>query len=156
MALKAKIANKIELDDEGFVTGTIVAVIDCDEKTVIEKGKEVTYAEQFEFQIESLGSIKPITYRIWTSQKVNNDKFEIEEGVTDYNKLTRLLIQLQKIDEKTLVKNLKEINVDVESVEGTKIKFKLEKSKKTRGLSVPNLRSIKLVEDNPSSTAKAK
>lgn len=155
MALKAKIANKVESDAQGYVEGTIISVLECDEKTEIIKGKEVTYAEQFEFQIESTGTIKPVIYRIWTSQKINNEKFELEDGVTDYNKLTRLLLQLQIIDE-TALKDLSSINVDVESLEGTKIKFKLEKSKKTRGLSIPNIRSIKLVEENKPSTGKAK
>lgn len=155
MSLKAKVANKIETDDQGYVEGTIISVLECEEKTEVVKGKEVTYAEQFEFQIQSKGTIKPIIYRIWTSQKINSEKFEIDEGVKDYNKLTRLLLQLQMIDESAL-KNLNSIDVDVESVEGTKIKFKLEKSKKTRGLNVPNLRSIKLVEDTKPGTGKAK
>lgn len=155
MALKAKVANKVDSDSQGYVEGTILSVLECDEKTEIVKGKEITYAEQFEFQIESIGTIKPVIYRIWTSQKINNEKFEIEDGVKDYNKLTRLLLQLEVIDEAAL-KNLNSIDVDVETVEGTKIKFKLEKSKKTRGLNIPNIRSIKLVEKNPPSTGKAK
>lgn len=154
MALKAKIANKIETDAQGYVEGVIISVLECEEKTEVIKGKEVTYAEQFEFQIESTGSIKPIIYRVWTSQKVNNEKFEIEDGLSDYNKLTRLLIQVGMIDEKAL-ETLNIIDVDVEKLEGTKIKFKLEKSKKTRGLSIPNIRSIKLVEKPKPSTGKA-
>jgi len=155
MALKAKIANKIETDSQGYVEGTIIAVLPCDERTEIVKSKEITYAEQFEFQIQSPGSLKPIIYRIWTGQKVNSEKFVHDEKLTDYNKLTRLLIQLQMIDEK-LLNDLSAIDVDVEKLEGTKIKFKLEKSKTKKGLDIPNLRSIKLVNENPPSTGKAK
>jgi hypothetical protein len=146
MALKAKIANKVESDAQGYIEGKIVAVLDCEETTKIEKGKEVIYAAQFEFQIEAQASQKPILYRIWTGQTLNNEKYELDDGTKDYNKFTRLMLQLELIDEKELKENLGSININVDDAEGMSIKFKLEKSRKTKGLSIPVVNSIKPIE----------
>jgi hypothetical protein len=146
MALKAKIANKVEADAQGYVEGKIVAVLDCEETTKIEKGKEIIYAAQFEFQIEAQASQKPILYRVWTGQTLNNEKYELDDGTKDYNKFTRLMLQLELIDEKELKENLGSININVDDAEGMTIKFKLEKSRKTKGLSIPVVTSIKPIE----------
>lgn len=145
MALKAKVANKVQTNDKGLVEGTITQVLEVEERTEIERGKEITYAAQFEFQIEVEGNQKPITYRIWTRQTFNNEKYEREGKPTDYNDFTRLMLQLEAITES----DLKDLNnpiltdFDVESVEGLKITFELEPSKKAKGLKVPKLTSIK-------------
>ncbi|HLL44965.1 MAG TPA: hypothetical protein VK369_17565 [Segetibacter sp.] len=146
MALKAKIANKVETDVQGYVEGKIVAVLDVEETTKIEKGKEVIYAAQFEFQIEAQASQKPILYRIWTGQTLNNEKYELDDETKDYNKFTRLMLLLGLVDEKELKEKLGSININVDDAEGMCIKFKLEKSRKTKGLSIPVVSSIKPIE----------
>jgi hypothetical protein len=146
MALKAKIANKVESDAQGYVEGKIITVLDVEETTKIEKGKEIIYAAQFEFQIEAQASQKPILYRIWTGQTLNNEKYELDDGTKDYNKFTRLMLQLELVDEKELKEKLGSININVDDAEGMSIKFKLEKSRKTKGLSIPVVSSIKPIE----------
>ncbi|MBW4677773.1 MAG: hypothetical protein KME52_28395 [Desmonostoc geniculatum HA4340-LM1] len=155
MALKAKVANKVQTNEKGLVEGTIIRVLEIDERTEIEKGKEVTYAAQFEFQIEAEGSQKSVIYRIWTRQTFNNEKYEKQDGTHDYNDFTRLMLQLQMIKESDLkdLKDSKLTDFDVESVEGLQIIFELEPSKKAKGLKVPKLTSIKPLEP-PKTTAK--
>lgn len=145
MALKAKIANKVISNASGLIEGTIINVLEIDERTEIEKGKEIKFGAQFEFQIEVEGTQKNLVYRIWTRQTFNNEKYEKSSGVTDYNDFTRLMLQLDLIKE-TDLKDLKStvlIDFDVESVQGLKISFELEPSKKNKGLTVPKLTSIK-------------
>lgn len=148
MPLKAKIANKINTNDKGLVEGTITKVLEIEERTEIERGKEITYAAQFEFQIEVEGSQKPITYRIWTRQTFNNEKYDRDDKSNDYNDFTRLMLQLEVIKESDLndLKSSVLTDFDVESVEGRKITFELEPSKKTKGFKVPKLRSIKVIK----------
>lgn len=145
MALKAKVANKVQTNASGLIEGTITKVLEIDEKTEIEKGKEVVYAAQFEFQIEVPGTQKAVTYRIWTRQTFNNEKYKKDDGSLDYNSFTRLMIQLEIIAESDLkdLDNPKFANIDVESVEGLKIQFELEDSRKNKGLKVPKLITIK-------------
>lgn len=147
MALKAKVANKVLTTESGLVEGTIVRVLEVEERIEIEKGKEVKYRAQFEFRIESKGSQKNITYRLWTGQSFNNEKLREKDKIQDYNDFTRLMLQLEVISESDLkdLQNPKLTDFDVESVEGLKIQFELEPSKKAKsnGLKVPKITSIK-------------
>lgn len=145
MALKAKIANKVQTNASGLIEGTIINVLEIDERTEIEKGKEVTYAAQFEFQIEVEGSQKSVIYRIWTRQTFNNEKYVKDDKSEDYNSFTRLMLQLELITEDDLkdLDNPKLASLDVESVQGLKIQFELENSRKNSGLKVPKLSSVK-------------
>lgn len=151
MALKAKVANKVVTTESGLVEGTIVQVLEIEERIEIEKvkgkDKEVKYRAQFEFHIESEGSQKSITYRLWTGQSFNNEKLREKDKVQDYNDFTRLMLQLEVISESDLkdLQNPKLTDFDVESVEGLKILFELEPSKKAKsnGLKVPKLTTIK-------------
>lgn len=145
MALKAKVANKVQTNASGLIEGTLIKVLEIDEKTEIEKGKEVVYAAQFEFQIEVPGTQKPVTYRIWTRQTFNNEKYKKDDGSVDYNSFTRLMLQLEMIAESDLkdLDNPKFADIDIESVEGLKIQFELEDSRKNKGLKVPKLITIK-------------
>lgn len=145
MALKAKVANKVQTNASGLIEGTLIKVLEIDEKTEIEKGKEVVYAAQFEFQIEVPGTQKPVTYRIWTRQTFNNEKYKKDDGSVDYNSFTRLMLQLEMIAESDLkdLDNQKFADIDIESVEGLKIQFELEDSRKNKGLKVPKLATIK-------------
>ena len=145
MALKARTANKVKTNSSGSIEGVITKVLELDEKTEIEKGKEVVYAAQFEFQIEVEGSQKPITYRVWTRQTFNNEKYKKDDGTLDYNTFTRLMLQLELITESDLkdLESSKFADIDVESVEGLKVQFELEDSRKNKGLKVPKVSSIK-------------
>jgi hypothetical protein len=145
MALKAKIANKVVSNASGLIEGTIINVLEIEERTEIEKGKEIKFGAQFEFQIEVEGTQKNVVYRIWTRQTFNNEKYENANGVKDYNGFTRLMLQLNLIKESDLkdLENPALLDFDVESVQGLKISFELEASKKNKGLTVPKLTSIK-------------
>jgi hypothetical protein len=143
MPLKAKVANKVSTDKSGLVEGTITTVLEVEERIEVEKGKNQKYVAQFEFQIESEGTQKPIVYRIWTRQNFNDEKFDKEDGTTDYNTFTRLMLQLELIKEVDL-KDLTSLkDFDVEQCEGLKIQFELENSKKSKVLKQPKLTSIR-------------
>lgn len=143
MALKAKVANKPIIDDKGYTVGVIKNILEIEERTEKQGRKEVRYAPQFEFIVISEGSLKPLTLRFWTGQTLNNEKFGDKK---DYNRLTRLSLQLGLIETSDLDK-LKEVETpDFEKLVGIEVKFKLEKSQKAQGLSVIDISSIELVK----------
>lgn len=143
MALKAKVANKVQVNDNGLVEGTLIQVLETDERIEVEKGKDIKYESQFEFHIEVPGTQKNVIYKLWTGKNINNEKYEKPDKTVDYNKLTKLLLQLGAITESQL-KDLSKLNdFDIESVEGLKIQFELQPSKKGNGLKEPKVSTIK-------------
>jgi hypothetical protein len=151
MPLKAKIANKIVADDNGYTTGEIIDINEIDEHTEKEGKKEVTYASQFEFLIAVEGTKKQTLLRFWTGQNINSEKFENEgDNSTDYNRLTRLLINMGLLDAKKLSEldktQLEDSEIDLDTLRGRKIQFKMNKSIKRKGLSVIDIKSIKPVQ----------
>lgn len=145
MSLKAKVANKFLTDSDGYAIGVVARVVEIPEHTKKVGKKEVNYAAQFEFLIQVESSQKLITLKVWTGQTLNNEQFKVN-GITDYNKFTRLCLQLGLVTEADLLTKLNSLQVDVEAVEGTQIKFKLEKSRTKEGLHVIDIRSIELVQ----------
>ena len=143
MALKAKIANQVQTNEQGLIEGTIITVLEIDERTHMEKGKEVVSSAQFEFKIQSVGSQKPVVYHIWTGQTFNNEKYKTADGKLDYNKFTRLMLQLEIIKESDLKKLDSLTEIDVEACQGLKVSFELESSQKNKNLKIPKLTSIK-------------
>jgi hypothetical protein len=149
MALKAKMANKLKTDDNGYILGTITDIqfIDADESDY--------EREQFCFLIESEGTKKPIILKHWTGTIINGDN---QSNNGDYNKLTRLLLQLGVIDEVSLkraYKNGEEMMVDIEELKGLAVRFKTAKSAKLRGLSQLDPLTLELVKDPVTATATA-
>ncbi|MEG3922913.1 hypothetical protein QUA07_27925 [Microcoleus sp. T3_A4] len=151
MPLKAKIANKIVADDKGYTTGEIIDINEIDEHSEKEGKKEVTYASQFEFLIAVDGTKKQTLLRFWTGQNINSEKFENEgDDTTDYNRLTRFLLNMGLLDAKKLSEldkaKIDDSEIDLEALRGQKIQFKMNKSIKRKGLSVIDIKSIKPVE----------
>lgn len=150
MPLKAKIANKIVADDNGYTTGEIIDINEIDEHVEKEGKKEVTYASQFEFLIAVDGTKKQTLLRFWTGQNINSEKFENEgDETSDYNRLTRFLLNMGLLDVKKLseLDKTKESEIDLESLRGQKIQFKMNKSIKRKGLSVIDIKSIKPMDN---------
>lgn len=150
MSLKAKIANKIVSDDNGLTIGEIIGIEDIDEHTDKEGKKEIFYASQFEFQIVVKGTKKDILMRFWTGQKINSEKFEVEGETSDYNRLTRFLLNMGLLDAKKLTEldkaKITELDIELDSLIGQKIEFKMSKSIKRKGLSMIDIKSIKPVK----------
>ena len=152
MVLKAKIANKIVADDNGYTTGEIIDINEIEEHTVKEGKKEIFYASQFEFLIKVVGTKKDTLLRFWTGQNINSEKFEIDgdEMLTDYNRLTRFLLNMGLLDAKKLTEldkaKLEYSDIDLEVLIGQKIEFKMNKSIKRKGLSVIDIKSIKPIK----------
>jgi hypothetical protein len=152
MPLKAKIANKIVADDNGYTTGEIIDINEIDEHSEKEGKKEVFYASQFEFLIKVKGTKKDTLLRFWTGQNINSEKFEVEgdDKTTDYNRLTRFLLNMGLLDSKKLAEldkaKIAESDIELDSLIGQKIEFKMNKSIKRKGLSVIDIKSIKPVK----------
>ena len=152
MVLKAKIANKIVADDNGYTTGEIIDINEIDEHSEKEGKKEVFYACQFEFLIKVVGTKKDTLLRFWTGRNINSEKFEIDgdEKNTDYNRLTRFLLNMGLLDAKKLTEldkaKLEDSDIDLEVLIGQKIEFKMNKSIKRKGLSVIDIKSIKSIK----------
>ena len=152
MVLKAKIANKIVADDNGYTTGEIIDINEIEEHTVKEGKKEIFYASQFEFLIKVEGTKKDTLLRFWKGQNINSEKFEIEgdDKTTDYNRLTRFLLNMGLLDSKKLAEldkaKLEESDIELDSLIGLKIQFKMNKSVKRKGLSVIDIKSIKPIK----------
>ena len=152
MVLKAKIANKIVADDSGYTTGEIIDINEIDEHSEKEGKKEVAYSSQFEFLIAVEGTKKQTLLRFWTGQNINSEKFELDgdEKNTDYNRLTRLLLNMGLLDAKKLTEldkaKLEDSDIDLEVLIGQRIEFKMNKSIKRKGLSVIDIKSIKPIK----------
>ena len=151
MPLKAKIANKIVADDNGYTTGEIIDINEIDERSEKEGKKEVTYSSQFEFLIKVVGTKKDTLLRFWTGQNINSEKFEVEgDDTTDYNRLTRFLLNMGLLDSKKLAEldkaKIAESDIELDSLIGQKIEFKMNKSIKRKGLSVIDIKSIKPIK----------
>lgn len=151
MVLKAKIANKIVADNNGYTTGEIIDINEIDEHSEKEGKKEVTYSSQFEFLIKVVGTKKDTLLRFWTGQNINSEKFEVEvDETTDYNRLTRFLLNMGLLDSKKLAEldkaKIAESDIELDSLIGQKIEFKMNKSIKRKGLSVIDIKSIKPVK----------
>jgi hypothetical protein len=151
MPLKAKIANKIVADNNGYTTGEIIDINEIDEHSEKEGKKEVTYSSQFEFLIKVVGTKKDTLLRFWTGQNINSEKFEVEiDETTDYNRLTRFLLNMGLLDSKKLAEldkaKIAESDIELDSLIGQKIEFKMNKSIKRKGLSVIDIKSIKPVK----------
>jgi len=152
MVLKAKIANKIVADDNGYTTGEVIDINEIDEHSEKEGKKDVFYASQFEFLIKVEGTKKDTLLRFWTGQNINSEKFEVDgdEKLTDYNRLTRFLLNIGLLDAKKLTEldkaKLEDSDIDLEVLIGQKIQFKMNKSIKRKGLSVIDIKSIKPIK----------
>jgi hypothetical protein len=151
MPLKAKIANKIVADNNGYTTGEIIDINEIDEHSEKEGKKDVFYASQFEFLIKVEGTKKDTLLRFWTGQNINSEKFENEgDDTTDYNRLTRFLLNMGLLDSKKLAEldkaKIAESDIELDSLIGQKIEFKMNKSIKRKGLSVIDIKSIKPVK----------
>jgi len=153
MVLKAKIANKIVADDKGYTTGEIIDINEIDEHSEKEGKKEITYSSQFEFLIKVEGTKKDTLLRFWTGQNINSEKFENDgdEKLTDYNRLTRFLLNMGLLDSKKLAEldkaKIAELDIELDSLIGQKIQFKMNKSIKRKGLSVIDIKSIKPIKN---------
>ena len=153
MVLKAKIANKIVADDKGYTTGEIIDINEIDEHSEKEGKKEITYSSQFEFLIKVEGTKKDTLLRFWTGQNINSEKFENDgdEKLTDYNRLTRFLLNMGLLDSKKLAEldkaKIAELDIELDSLISQKIQFKMNKSIKRKGLSVIDIKSIKPVKN---------
>ncbi|MFM6214528.1 hypothetical protein [Planktothrix sp.] len=150
MPLKAKVANKVATQDNGYTIGEIIAIEEIEEHTEKEGKKEVFYASQFEFQVATKGTKKDILMRFWSGQNINSEQFEDETGTSDYNRLTRFLLNMGLIDSKKLAEldkaKIDESDIELDSLIGRKIEFKMNKSIKRKGLSVIDIKSIKPVK----------
>ncbi len=140
MSLKPKMANTLKLDENGYAIGKILDIrfIDADESDY--------EREQYEFLFECEGTKKPINLRYWTGTLINGDNYS---NNNDYNKLTRLLIQLELISEsqiKQAYKEGEELMIDIEGLIGVAVRFKPAKSAKIKGLSQIDPMSLELVK----------
>lgn len=137
--------NKVKPDENGYVTGTISEVNYKEAHTDVVGKKEVKYSEQAEIVIKCKGSQSEIKHRIWVGFVINSEKYPYEssskEKIVDYNKATRLCLNLGLIKETDLESDIIP-EIDLETIVGTKIKYKLEPSKKSPSLKVPVLSSI--------------
>jgi hypothetical protein len=146
MVLKAKMANKLKTDDNDYVLGIITDI------QFIDEDSSDYEREQFCFLIECEGTKKPIILKHWTGTVINGDN---QSNNGDYNKLTRLLLQLGIIDElslKSAYRDGQEMMVDIESLKGQKVRFKTAKIAKLRGLSQLDPLTIELVKPTATST----
>lgn len=150
MVLKAKIANKIETCDNGFTYGEIIDIQEIDAHTEKEGKKEIVYTAQFEFQVATKGTKKDVLLRFWTGQNINSEKFDDDNGNSDYNRLTRLLLNLGVLDSKKLAEldkaKIDDSDIELDDLIGQKIEFKMVKSISKKGLSIIDITSIKPVK----------
>ena len=149
MALRAKIANSLKSDDSGYVSGVLADI------TLLDESESDFEKEQFVFDFICDGVLKPINLKVWTGTKLNPEKYNDGKN-TDYNKLTKICIQLGLVTEKSLVESLKngeDPDIELEVLKGLQVKFKTTKSIKSKGLSQIDLSTLQEIK-NDSTSAK--
>lgn len=141
MSLKTKLANKPVLDKNGYASGVLESI------TFIDASDNEFDHEQFQFSFKVKGTRKEMTMNLWTSTTISGQKYD--NGVDiHYSKLSQIVLKLGLICEKDLIEAYESGNdpeVDLDSLIGVKVKFKLGKAVKKGGLSQIDLSSITLV-----------
>ena len=113
MALRIHAGNRPKLDGEGFVHA-VLKTIEMDENPEI-KGENVRW------EFESAGTLRPMTFRIWTGLTYNPPD---DNGHA--NKLVRLCLQFQVFTMEQLVADALP-DIDLEALIGQCVVFKLVK-----------------------------
>ncbi len=145
MALKPRMANTPITDSEGWIEAELSDV------TYLEADESEYEREQYLFDFLAQGSQRPINFKIWTGTSLNADRYQNGNGskTAELNKLTRLCISLGLSNEKQLKEAQskgQEVDIDLEALKGSKVRFKLQKSAKNRGLSQIDIDTVKLVK----------
>ena len=142
MALKPRMANSVKTDDKGRATATLSDI------TYLEAEESEYEQEQFLFDFLAEGTKKPINLKIWTRTNINGEMYD--NGTSkDYNKLTRLCLQLKLFSESELAqayKEGKEVDVDLDLLKGQKVRFQLLKQARNRNLSQIDLNTLEPLE----------
>jgi len=142
MSLKTKLANKPIVDKDGFASGVLKSI------TFIDASETEFDREQFQFSFKVEGTRKETTINLWTGTTISGEKYDNGTSI-DYNKLSKIVLKLGLIGEKELIEAYQtgdDPEVDLESLIGANIKFKLSKSVKKRGLSQIDLDSLTLIK----------
>ena len=140
MVLNPKMGNQLKIDADGYAYGELTSVTLVDDNDF---GKE-----QFQFDFTASATMKPIILKIWTGLTLSGLKHGDGKN-RDYNKLTKLLLQLGSINESELITAYaegKDIPITLDSLIGTKVKFKPLKSAKSKGLSQIDLSTLEVVK----------
>lgn len=126
MALKVKSANRPIYDAEGFIVASLESVL------MLDAEDSEFDSEQFLFNFVAEGLRKSINFKLWTGTKINPDKYSTEDSKDKkYNKLTQLCLNLNVLNTSDLeaLAEGKELDIDLEKLEGMQVKFKLNKAK---------------------------
>ncbi|WP_013335129.1 hypothetical protein [Gloeothece verrucosa] len=143
MALKPKMANSVKVDDHGYALATLTDI------TFLDSDESEYEREQFLFDFLAEGTKKPINLKLWTGTIINAERYENGKN-KDYSKLTRLCLQLGLINEpdlKQAYRDGKDIDLDLDSLKGLKVRFKLLKQAKTRNLSQIDLNTLEPIKE---------
>lgn len=148
MALKPRLANSPATDSSGYCTAEIADI------TFLEEGESEYSGEQFLFDFIAPGTQRPINLKVWTGVKINPDRYQVNGGKTkEYNKLTRVCLALDLISESILKTVQTEADLDklaigekLENLKGRQIRFKLQKTAKSKGLSQIDLDTLQLLK----------
>ena len=141
MAIDPRMANLLKLDNDGYAYGELTSVTLVDDNDY--------NREQYEFSFIVNASKKPLTVKLWTGVTLSTQKFSRDDKKPDYNKLTRLLLNLEAITKEQLVEAHragKDIPITLDSLIGTKIKFKPLKTAKSKGLSQIDLSTLEVLK----------
>jgi len=141
MSLKTKLANKPILDKDGFAQGIL------DRITFIDASDTEFDREQFQFSFKVKGTRKETTINLWTGTIISGQKYDNGFGA-EYSKLSKIVLKLGLINENDLIDAYEtgsDPELDLETLIGVKVKFKLAKTTKRGGLSQIDLSSIELL-----------
>lgn len=114
MALRVQAGNRPKLDDDGFVHGVIKSIAN-------EESGEKHEWESLRWEFETQGTLRPLTFRIWTGLTFNppDDKGEV-------NKLTNLCLRFKLVTVEQLVAD--EVpELDLEALTGQCVQFRLQR-----------------------------
>jgi hypothetical protein len=143
MPIRPIAANRPILDSEGYVTATLTDITE----TTFESEDSERNQLLFDFIVE--GSKKPINMKLWSGLTISSDKNWVrsKNAKPEYSKLTQISLVLGLFSEAELIENdskiAESLGDNLEALKGSKVKFKLLKSK--TGLNSIDFSTIELV-----------
>ena len=148
MALKPRLANTPVVNDSGYCIADVIDI------TFLEDGESEYAGEQYLFDFVTEGVQRPINLKVWTGTNLNPEQYQVNGSKTkDYNKLTRVCLAMDLISETELKAIKSECDLDklnlgekIEALKGQKVRFKLLKAAKGKGLSQIDLNTLELVQ----------
>ena len=156
MGIRVKAANRVQVNTDGYATGTFVEIREGKGKTLVQKSKsdvdERVY-DRFEFVLVADGTVAPIEMVLFTGTTLNHEPHDFvgrgRQRKPIYNRLTTFCLALGILKSDELSTDISPSVVDrvaaaLNDLEGERVRFKLGQVE-GKMITVPRLETFELI-----------